>query len=221
MTTAPESTLPAKQGFSGLQVTLIVLLAIVITVGVSYWLLSRYLFLREFTPVVLKPQEELVLDNKLRTLGFDIQAQDPEQPLRPEPYSEVGASREVQFSERELNAMLAKNTDMAHRLAIDMSEDLLSALLLIPFDKGFPVLGGKTLRVHAGAEVAFSDGRPVVRLKGASLMGVPIPNAWLGNLKNVDLVQEFGANEGFWKTFADGVETIQVDEGQLHISLKE
>ena len=58
-------------------------------------------------------------------------------------------------------------------------------------------------------------------LKGVSVFGVPIPNAWLGNLKNVDLVAEFGGNQGFWKTFADGVETIQVTDGQLLINLKE
>ena len=37
----------------------------------------------------------------------------------------------------------------------------------------------------------------------------PSPNAWLGNLKNVDLVKEFGGDEGFWKSFSDGVENIQ------------
>jgi hypothetical protein len=52
-------------------------------------------------------------------------------------------------------------------------------------------------------------------------MGVPIPNAWLGNLKNIDLVQEFGGNRGFWKTFADGIEYIHVENGRLLIKLKE
>jgi len=60
----------------------------------------------------------------------------------------------------------------------------------------------------------------VVVLKGISLMGVPVPNAWLGGIKNIDLVQEFGGNQGAWKSFADGVETIQVEEGQLYIKLK-
>ena len=58
-------------------------------------------------------------------------------------------------------------------------------------------------------------------LKGVSLMGVPIPGAWLGGLKNVDLVQEFGDAQGFWKGFADGVEDIRVEEGALRIRLKE
>jgi hypothetical protein len=40
-------------------------------------------------------------------------------------------------------------------------------------------------------------------------------------MKNIDLVQEFGSDQGFWKAFADGVEEIQVEEGRLRIKLKE
>jgi hypothetical protein len=127
----------------------------------------------------------------------------------------------VSFSERELNAMLAKNTDLAQRLAIDLSDDLVSAKLLVPLEEDFPMLGGKTLRVNAGVELAYQGSRPIVVLKGVSIMGVPIPNAWLGNLKNVDLVREFGADQGFWKSFADGVEYIQVEDGRLLVKLKE
>ena len=128
--------------------------------------------------------------------------------LEPQKYTEEGASREVSFSERELNALLASNTDMAQRLAIDLSDDLASARLLIPLDPDFPILGGKTLRVNAGLEVAFRGGRPVAILRGVSLMGVPLPNAWLGNLKNVDLISEFGSDPGIWQSFAAGIEHI-------------
>jgi hypothetical protein len=52
-------------------------------------------------------------------------------------------------------------------------------------------------------------------------MGVPLPNAWLGGLKNIDMVNEFGTSEGFWKAFADGVDNIHVENGGLRIVLKE
>ena len=120
-----------------------------------------------------------------------------------------------------MNALLAKNTDLARKLAIDLSEDLASAKLLIPLDEELPVLGGKTLKVTAGLELSYRNQRPVVALRGVSLWGVPIPNAWLGNMKNVDLVREFGDREGFWKSFADGIDEIKVSEGQLLVRLKE
>ncbi|MCU7890140.1 MAG: hypothetical protein KZQ78_00420 [Candidatus Thiodiazotropha sp. (ex Ustalcina ferruginea)] len=126
----------------------------------------------------------------------------------------------MNFSERELNAMVANNHDLAKKLAVDLGDDLVSARLLVPVDQDFPLLGGKTLRVSAGVEMAFRDAKPVVILKGVSIMGVPIPNAWLGGLKNIDLINEFGDKKGFWSGFAEGVENIRVEEGQLKIKLK-
>ena len=88
-------------------------------------------------------------------------------------------------------------------------------------DEDFPLFGGQTLRARTGIEFAFRNERPVVRLKGVSIMGVPLPNAWLGGLKNIDLIEEFGNDDGFWKTFADGIAAIEVEEGRLKLKLKE
>ncbi len=212
----------APRRFSGLQVLGIVLLAILVTVLITGFVLKRYFWPAEFRPVELNTKEEQVLQGKLQALGIDSEPLTTGgEPLVAEPYSEQGANRDVYFGERELNALVARNTDMAQRLAIDLSDDLASAKLLVPMPEDFPIMGGKTLRVTAGVEMRFENSRPVVMLKGVSLMGVPVPNAWLGNLKNIDLVNEFGGNEGFWKTFSDGVELIEVSDGRLHIRLKE
>jgi len=204
-----------------------------VTIGGTYWFLKAYVFAREFKPVELSVKEEQVLEEKLRALGYDVGVRQPggevDQPgdtdargcLKPERYSEEGARREVSFNERELNALLAKNTDLAKKLAIDLSDDLVSAKLLVPLEDDFPVLGGKTLRFNAGVEMAYASEKPIIVLKGVSVMGVPVPNAWLGGLKNIDLVGEFGADEGFWKSFSDGVENIQVEDGRIKIKLKE
>jgi hypothetical protein len=125
------------------------------------------------------------------------------------------------LSEREINGMIAQNTDLARKMVVDFANDLVSVKLLIPLDPDFPIMGGKTLKVRAGTELAFRGGRPVVILRGISVMGVPLPNAWLGGLKNIDLVEVFGAEPGFWKGFSDGVAAIEVREGNLRIVLKE
>ncbi len=227
-----------RKGFSGLQVTVIVIATMLITAAAGFLLLRTWLHPTPFRPVVLDRNEEQRLEKKLERLEVMADSQAPPGPLdrpapsgprqtplpagalRPEPYSEEGASREIRFTERELNALLAKNTDLARKMAIDLADNLVSARLLIPMDPDFPVLGGKTLRVRAGVEIAFRDRRPVVKLRGVSIMGVPLPNAWLGNLKNIDLVREYGGGQGFWKTFADGVQSITVREGELHVVLK-
>lgn len=219
-TTAPQADRARR--FSGAQVLGIVALVILITVLATAFIVKRYLLPSEFRPVQLNQKEERVLDAKLQRLGIDTATPvDAETPLVPEKYSESDADRDIYFGERELNALLARNTNLANRLAVDLSSNLASAKLLVPLEDDFPMLGGRTLRVSAGVEMAFQDNRPVIVLKGVSLMGVPVPNAWLGNLKNVDLVREFGGNEGFWKAFADGVELIEVTDGKLHVRLKE
>jgi len=161
-------------------------------------------------------------DRQVRRGGQERQRERPTaEDLRPEPYSEKGASREIRLSEREINGMIAQNADLAARLVVSFTDDLVSAKLLIPLDPDFPFMGGRILKVRAGAELAFRNGRPVVILRGISVMGVPLPNAWLGGLKNIDLIQEFGADPGFWKSFSDGVETIEIRDGSLRIVLKE
>ncbi len=141
--------------------------------------------------------------------------------LEPEAYTEVGADRELEITERELNAILANNSDLADKVAIDLSDRLISARLRLPLDPDFPFFGGKILKARAGIEFAYDQGRPVVILKGVSVMGVPIPNSFLGGLKNIDLVSEFGNQGGFWQSFERAVELTQVEDGALKIKLKE
>ncbi len=182
--------------------------------------IKHYLFPDHFTPVSLSERETRRLNEKLERLHLPTLSNGNDSSvLTPEPYSEKNANREVSFSEREVNAFIAHNTDLADKLAIDFSDNLASAKLLMPLDPDFPMLGGKTLKLSAGVEIAFRNGRPIVKLRGVSAWGVPVPNAWLGNLKNVDLISEFGSSGGVWQAFADGVEYIQVSDGRLVVKL--
>jgi plasmid maintenance system antidote protein VapI len=198
----------------------------------TLFIVKNWLFPSPFEPVVLTQAEEQRLERKLerfeqvdgrsRPIPSGRKGEIPTgEDLKPEPYSEEGASREIRLSEREINAMVAQNTDLARKMVVDFANDLVSVKLLIPVDPDFPFLGGRTLKVRAGAELAFRSGRPVVVLRGISVMGVPLPNAWLGGLKNIDLVEVFGTEPGFWKGFSDGVAAIEVREGNLRIVLKE
>lgn len=223
-TLAPTSTPPEPSSNSGCRLFAIVFGAVlaallVVAVGIRIWLFPAAL-----TPVQLKPAEQVTLNQKLRALGYQDQAftvdAGSNDTLEPLPYSETGAIREIAFSERELNGLLAKNTDLARKLAIDLSDHLASARLVWPLDPDFPILGGQTLRMSAGLEARFEAGRPVMVLRGISVWGVPLPNAWLGNLKNIDLIAQFGDQNGFWQAFANGVDDMSIREGELFIRLK-
>ena len=209
-----------KQQSNGWRTFGIVVITMVITLAIGYWVVSNYLFPTSFTPVTLNKVEQQHLDQKLERLGRHTDSsQKPS--LQPEAYSEAGASRDISLSEKEFNALLANNTDLASKLAIDLSDNLASAKLLVKLDPSFPLLGGETVKVTAGMELSLSSGQPHAILKGVSIWGVPLPNAWLGNMKNIDLFQEFGEAGGFWQLIKEGVDVIEVKEGELHITLKE
>jgi hypothetical protein len=233
---------PRKRGLSGWHVFLIVIITVLVTVAITFWVVRTWIFPSEFKPVELTMKEEQVLESKLqrldtlqagRTRGSakavkrnreamtnGKQASEADA-LEPEAYSEEGAERSISLSERELNGLLARNTDVARRLAFDLSEDLLSAKLLVHVDPDFPILGGQIIKVRAGMELAYRNDRPVAILKGVSIMGVPVPSAWLGGMKNIDLVEHYGSESGFWKAFADGVDNIRIRDGYMTMVLKE
>lgn len=234
--TIENTTASRKGGLRWSHVLWIVFATILLTAGATYWAVRTYIYAKDFKPVVLKQKEAVALDKKLKQLGFSAGTEaasgnenpstraseyDKDGSLVPEKYSESGAKREVSLTERELNALLANNTELARKLAIDLSDNLMSAKLLVPVDPDFPLLGGKTLRVTGGLEVAYENSNPILILRGVSVMGIPVPNAWMGGIKNIDLVKEFGADKGFWQAFAEGVESIHVEDGRLIIKLRE
>ena len=216
---------PVRQQHNGWRTLGIIVITMAVTLAVGYWAVTTWLFPTEFKPVVLNQEQQQTLDRKIKLLGGNSQSIEKtaseKEAIEPEAYSEVGASREVEFSERELNALLAKNTELANKLAIDLSNNLVSAKLLVDVDPDFPVLGGKTIKVTGGMELRLVNSKPSAVLKGISVWGVPLPNAWIGNIKNVDLVQEFGEAGGFWQALNEGVEKIEVKDGRLLIQLKE
>jgi len=204
-------------------VVLLVVLAVVVLVAV--WI-RQNVYASKFTPVTLTPKEKVVLQDKLARLRQEepvpVPFEDvPGKPLSPEPYTEEGANRQIQLSERELNGLIAGTPDVARKVAIDLSDDLISVKLVLPFEDEVPVVGGKKFRIHMGLAVRYEEEKPYIALRGVSLGGIPLPNAWLGYLKNVNLVEEFGSGDGFWKIFSAGVRTIEVRQGRMRITLKE
>lgn len=221
-TTVRDSSL-SKRRFGCFHVLLFIGVTVVVTTTVILLVFRAILFPPPFKPVKLNDREEKALQIKLNRLNLRTppSTTGAEAALEPEPYSEEGADRSIRFTEKELNALLAKNTDLADKLVIDLSRDLVSAKLRIPLDEDVPVMGGQVLRARTGVTFSYAEGRPIVRLIGVTVMGVPLPNAWLGGMKNIDLIQESAGNAGFWKAFADGVDAVRVEEGHITITLKE
>lgn len=200
---------------------------IVLTIAGTAWWVGRYVYARPIEPTRLSETEQRTLERKLARLDAAPApprrpaAPPADAPLEPAPYSEDDADREIRLTERELNGMVARDEDVARRVAIDLADDLVSVTMLVPFDRDFPVLGGKTLRIATGLELAYAEGRPIVAIRGISLGGVPLPRAWWGDIKGKNLIEEFGSPGGFWDQFAKGVDGIRIRDGELWVKLRE
>jgi hypothetical protein len=226
----PSRTTASTRRFSGKQVALFVGLAMLATALVTAWWINQYLYATMFEPTRLSVAEQQVLDAKMTRLLHTAEAgSSPPQtslptadtPLEPEPYTESGANRQIQLTEREFNALLARDAEMAKRVAVDLADDLMSVKLVVPVNNEMPLVGGKMLKLNFGLALSYADGKPVVAMRGISIGGIPLPGAWWGDIKNTNLVEEFGGSGGFWDQFAKGVEDLKIQDGQLHVKLKE
>ena len=232
MAPSTYETPPQTFRLSGLQTLVLAGLIIVVTVLLTSWWMNKNIYAAPFTPTALTAAEQLVLKSKLARLTEEdhnpsantaraVLTNSATTPLEPEPYSEDESKREIRLSEKELNALIAKDPETAKHVAVDLAKDLVSVKLLVPMAKDFPVLGGKTLRVNLGVVLKYTNNKPVVAIRGMSLGGIPIPQSWWGEIKNLNLVEQFGRKGGFWDQFAKGVENIDIQEGQLRVKLKE
>lgn len=229
---------PAPRRFGCLQVAILMLAVILLTVLATLWVVRTYVFPAAIEPVALNVEERQTLEAKLRQLQGvqpDGRAEQvPERdrrpivdlesrgkPLVPELYREDASARVLFFSQRELNGLIARNPDLADRMALHLSRDKVSATWLLDLPPDFPFMPGQTVRLDAGLRLAHEQGRLVVVLEGVSVMGVPLPSAWLGGLKGADLVALYGTEEGFWKAFAGGVKDLRVEQGRLRVELAE
>lgn len=237
MTHHQANTTNQKGGLGCLSVLGIILVTIAVSIAGTVWAINSSWLNGKFKPVELSETERRTLSKKVQRIGaFDVMPSEDKteitehvvqtdtaatKELKPEAYTEDDSKRRIELTERELNALLAENTDLAEQLVVGLKENMASVKLLIDLDPDLPFFGGKTLKVSGGTELSYANDRPSVVMKGISVWGIPIPSAWLGGFKNVDLIDQFGSNDGFWKSFADGIENIRIEEGKLLIQLAE
>jgi hypothetical protein len=216
-TESMENASSAKRTFGCLHILLALIVLLLIAILGSLWWMNRNVYAKEFTPVTLKPAEQVALDAKLQQLEAVVTA-----PTNtPEAYTETGTSRRVVLSEKELNALIARDPQAAKNVAIDLADNLVSIKIITPMDADLPLFGGKTFKFNMGIALSYSNQQPNVTIRGISLGGIPLPGAWWGDIKNKNLVEAFGTQGSFWDSFARGVEYLEVKDGSFILHLKE
>lgn len=222
-----EPSAPIQYRSTGRPPRYLIVLLILAALWAGFWGII-HLQSGEPEPVTLNVQEQAELEAKLQALGprdapprpdsapadpiIDLDAEAA--PLVPELYEEQAEARVVHFSERELNALIAQDPDLAGRVAVRLTPGQVSTRVRVDVPPDIPLLGGRTLNVRSGVRFGTEEGRVHARLVGVSVAGIPLPDAWLGGLKDEDLL----ALEPFQQLRA-GIESIEVRDGELALEL--
>lgn len=213
------------------------ILLLLISVGIYYW----YNFHGRIKPTALSQSEQVILSEKLEAVTgerIEIHADGLEgageagvitrhdgKPVDVDDdqiYAED--RRTLILTEREINGFLHHNTDLAERIHVELGTDTITAKTITHFQPETPMVGGMTLRVNfiLGAYLD-ADGKLALEVRDVSAGGVPIPNAWLGDIKNKNLI-DLGDNpegSGILQKLAEGIADFKVENGQIRIRLNE
>lgn len=179
------------------------------------------------TAVMLSPAERETLDEKLAVLqeasvraASETAAPEArtapgrETAPAPEVYDEDPERRYLRFTERELNAAIARDPALAGRAAVRLSPERVSTSFVVDVPEDLPMLGGRRVRVQAGLQVTTEGDRVQARLLGVSVAGVPLPNAWLAGFKGRDLLEGSALS-----ALGAGIESVEVGDGWVAVRL--
>ena len=193
-------------------VWLMVLAAFLILTGIgaasaTYWY-HKNIDASNFKPVSLTAKEQTVFEEKVSVLSGSPQVSDP--------------SKTIILNEKEVNAFLAQQ-GWGEKLKVHIGKDKISAAVLAPMDEEVPLLGGRTLRVNVAFHAIPSANKKIsFSLADVNVGGISLPNAWLGNLKGIDLLNQLHDDSSpLVSTISAGIQELQLQQGELRILLND
>jgi hypothetical protein len=166
-------------------------------------------------PVELSLTEQSALNDKLAQLEL------AEEVVPPPSAPENKDPRTLFLTAKEINAFLA-DQGVGEQVKIDLSRNRIAANFLLPIDENAPLFAGTTLRIRLAISALMNEtGKLVIKVDDISLGGIPLPNAWLGDIKGLDLVSGEIGNDPAVQRFVSGIKDFRLENGQVQIVLNE
>ncbi|HRJ09828.1 MAG TPA: hypothetical protein PK490_10585 [Prosthecobacter sp.] len=214
---AAVSSSPVRRQTSWRRKVLIVLGVLALGCGIaaaaSAWWVKRNLYASPMRPVSLSVAEQTDLDAKLKALESS--------PAPAAPSAEQ--ERTLVITAREINAYLA-GQGLGETFKVDLGRDSIAVTTIapIPEDSGLPLLAGATLRVRLSLTLAMDPGQKLrLAVNDVRVGCVPLPNAWLGDIKGVNLVSEGVEGDPAMQRFFAGIQSAEVAPDGIRIILNE
>lgn len=212
--TAPPSVSSWKKPvliFTGIVVSCCLLTA----VGTVWWI-KHNIYASPLRPVQLTQPEKTAFDAKLAKLELSEEVVPPEAPAKTD-----NDPRTISISSKEINAFLAEQ-GIGEQVKLEVTRNRIAANFLLPIDKDAPLFAGTTLRIRLALNALMNEnGKLVVKIDDVSLGGIPLPNAWLGDIKGLDLITNNIGEDPALERFAAGIKDFRLENGHVHIVLNE
>lgn len=208
---APRSSWKKK----ALIVTGIVFGTATLTIAGTAWWVKRNIYASPFTPVALSATEQSALDQKLEVLkqSGTVEAA----PVDPEV-----AKRTLTITDREINAFLEQQ-GLGEQVKVSLHNGGGTATFLLPMSSDGVPGSGPTLRISVSLGAKMDqDKKFALSISDVSVGGVPLPNAWLGNMKGLNMLADAPiSDDPALKAFAAGIRDFSIRSGQLSVVLNE
>ena len=196
----------------------VILVCCGLTAAATAWWVKRNVYASPLHPVSLSQAEQKVFDEKIGVLTGASEA--PKDEKTPEQRASE-AERTLVVTDKEINAFLAKQ-GIGEQVKVELAVGNIEATVLVPVDKDVPLFGGKTLRLKLALTGKMGeDQKPAFRVTDISLGGVPLPNAWLGDLKGVNLLASNVESDPVVKRFLAGIREFEIKGGSIRVLLNE
>ena len=209
---ASPPALPTRSGWKKpLLVTACVIFGIgAVTAASAAWWYHDNLSASPFRAVQLSRTEAQVLDQKVDTLKGSVK---PAEPV-------TDPAKTLVLSEREINGYLQEQ-GLGEQFKVSIKNGVIAATALVPVDNEVPVLGGHTVRVKISFNTKLDDKHHMaLSLADLSVGGISLPNAWLGNIKGMNVLAS-NNDDGVLKGFAAGIKDFQVRDGEVRVVLND
>ena len=160
--------------------------------------------------VTLTQPEAAVLDKKVEVLKGTAEPQAPA----------TDPAKTLVLSEREINGFL-KEQGIGEHFKVGIRNDNITLTAIVPVDKDAPVLAGKNIRVTATLATKLSaDHKLAMSLSDFTVGGISLPNAWLGNIKGLNLLAD-NVDDEVVRGVAAGIKDVQIQDGEVRLVLND
>jgi hypothetical protein len=184
-----ESNPPKQRGclfYGCLSLSILGLLAIVLGVVAYFWVKSTTArWIRDYTDTAPAPIE------KVQYSPAQMDALNARVAAFKDALEKGKGTTELVLTAEDLNALIAKQKDLADRLFIRMDEDNIKGDISFPLpDIGPFKLKGRYLNGTAAFKVALENGSLDVRLQDVLVKGKPLPGVFFNELKKQNLAKD-------------------------------